>query len=167
MGIPRFLTGILAAPLLLSACGGGDDPVADPPVSPSSTSASTHPPRETPEAFIRRWAAEDTRIQRTGNTHQFREMSQGCRGCTKLANLVDRIYAHGGYIDTNGWRINKIASSRSGLFDLYVFVAPTTYAESKSDPKRHLPGGPAHFQLRIKRSGQSWSVASLVQVAAR
>ena len=169
---PRTLTGTLAgaltAPLfLLAACGGGDDSVADPPVSPSSTSSSTGTPqRETAEAFIRRWAAEDTRIQKTGRTAQFRSMSRGCKGCMKLANLVDRIYAHGGYVHTKGWRIEKVTRAGNQLFDLYVFSTRTTYSETGSGPVHHLPSGPAQFQLTVSRSGSSWNVTSLVQVAS-
>jgi hypothetical protein len=160
----------LTGPLLvLSASGGGDDSVADPPISssPSSSSPTSAPHRETPEHFIRRWAAEDTRIQQTGDTRQFRAMSQGCSGCIKLANLVDRIYSHGGYIRTKGWHIRRIASVGSGSFDLYVLAKATTYTESANGPPHHLPAGPARFRLALRPKGVSWAVTSLVQVAAQ
>jgi hypothetical protein len=169
MRLRRTLAGALSAPLLLlAACGGDDTSVADPPVSPGSTSSSpTAPPqRETPEHFIRRWAAEDTKIQRTGKTSTFRAMSKGCAGCTKLANLVDRIYSHGGYVRTKGWRITKISRDRSNTFDLFVFASATTYSESSSGAVHHLPSGPAHFQLVLESAGTSWNVTSLLQIAS-
>jgi hypothetical protein len=163
----RTLVGALLAPvLLLGACGSGNDSVADPPISnsPSSSSPTKPPRRESPEHFIRRWAIEDTRIQLTGDTRRFRRMSQGCRGCAKFANLVDRIYSHGGYIRTKGWHVRKISPVRSESFDLFVFAAATTYAESANSPPQHLPAGRAQFRLTLRPKGASWNVSSLVQV---
>ena len=60
MSVRRKLAGTLVVPLLiLSACGGGDDSVADPPISSAPTSSATGTPqRESAEHFIRRWAAD-------------------------------------------------------------------------------------------------------------
>jgi hypothetical protein len=172
MGVPRSVTralaGVLAAPVVLvAACGGGDTSIADPPISPHPTTSSPtqQPHRESPEHFIRRWAAEDTRIQVTGSTNDFRRMSKGCGGCTKLADLVDRIYDNGGYIHTKGWQVHRITESAPYLFDLFVFSRSTAYTESGSGPVHHLPSGPAHFQLKLTRQAGAWNVSSLVQVA--
>src|SRR5262249_24465970 len=119
-----------------------------------------------PEEFIRRWAAEDTRIQRTGETKLFREMSRGCRGCLKLANLVDHIYASGGFIHTSGWRVRGVTARGAGSYILSVLATATTYSESKGGALRHLPSGPARFQLRLAKSSDTWRVTSLVQVAS-
>ena len=73
MAVRRILAAALTAPLLtLAACGGGGS-IADPPISsaPSSSPPTQH--RETPEHFIRRWAAEDTRIEKTGDMAHFRQ----------------------------------------------------------------------------------------------
>jgi hypothetical protein len=171
MAVRRHLAGTLAVPLLLgpltmlSGCG-GDDSVADPPVSSAPTSSPTQSPhRESAEHFIRRWAAEDTRIQKTGNTTTFRQMSRGCAGCQRLANLVEGIYSAGGYIHTKGWKVRRIASQGSGSYVLDVFATSTTYTESAHGKIRHLPSGPARFQLRLHPTPESWRVISLVQVA--
>ena len=170
MSVRRTLALGLAAPLLLplllSACGGGDDSVADPPISSAPTSSPTRSPRESPEHFIRRWAAEDTKIQRTGETARFREMSRGCKGCLKLAGLVERIYENGGFIHTAGWTVRGISRVSSDTYLLRVFTSATTYSESAGAAVRHLPSGPARFQLELAKNGNSWRVASLVQVAS-
>ena len=164
----RILLGALAAPVLLLPACGGHDSVAHPPVSSAPTSSDpTGPPKqESPEHFIRRWAAEDTHIQRTGDTSDFRDMSNGCRGCIKLADLVDRIYSACGFIHTAGWKVTKISESEHKTFDLYVNSASTTYAKVEGGPVHHLPSGAAHFQLRLKPNGSSWDVTYLVQVAS-
>ncbi len=61
MSVRRELAGTLVVPLLiLSACGGGDDSIADPPISSAPTSSATGTPqRESAEHFIRRWTKEE------------------------------------------------------------------------------------------------------------
>ena len=163
----RAITGALTAPLLLlAACGGGDDSVADPPVSSATSSPTQAPHRESPEHFIRRWAEEDTRIQQTGDTEQFRAMSRDCEGCLKLADLVDHIYQAGGFIRTRGWTVRRISAESGSLYALDVFSARTTYSKSKGGVVRHLPSGLARFELHVRYMKDSWNVTSLVQVAS-
>jgi hypothetical protein len=168
MSVRRTTAGLVLAPVLLvlSACGGGDDSVADPPVSSAPTSSPTASTgHESPEHFIRRWAAEDARIQQTGDTARFRAMSHGCKGCAKLADLVDRIYEAGGYIHTRGWQVRSISKQGRNTYALRVFTSSTTYTKSEGGKPRHLPSGPAEFQLQLQWTTQAWRVTSLVQVA--
>ena len=167
MQIRRILLGALSAPLLLlPACGGGDS-VADPPVSsaPPSSDPTQPPKRESPEHFIRRWAAEDIQMQRSGNTTKFRGLSTGCRDCVALADRVESIYKAGGYIRTKGWSVTRVAvgprSSGGFLAELHVISEPTHYRESAGAPLKSYPGGPAVYELRIARVGSSWNVTSL------
>jgi hypothetical protein len=172
MGVRRSLAGIPAGilgcsvALVLGACGGGDGSVADPPVSSTTSSPTESSQHESAEHFIRRWAAEDTRIQQTGDTSTFREMSRGCKGCLRLANLVDRIYEAGGFIHTQGWRVRVISHEGMNTYLLKVLASPTTYSESKEGAVHHLPSGPAQFQLQLTSDDPSWRVTSLVQVAS-
>lgn len=160
------LAALVAALLALTGCGG--NPHAAAPPRPTLTISSPPPPpptRESPQHFIRRWAAEDVRIQHTGDTSTFRAMSRGCRGCEKLARLVERIYRNGGFIHTKGWRIRKISPSGPHAFDLFVVTWPTTYAVSASAPPRHLPAGRAEFRLDLRPRARSWNVTFFAQVA--
>ncbi|MFZ2013727.1 MAG: hypothetical protein WAV00_07900, partial [Nocardioides sp.] len=113
MAVRRILAAVLTAPLLtLTACGGGGGSIADPPISSAPSSSPTTQQRETPEHFIRRWAAENTRMQDTGHSSKFRSLSVGCRGCTRLADRVDAIYTAGGFIRTGGWQIRSVKVTR-------------------------------------------------------
>jgi hypothetical protein len=110
MHVRRTLAALLAAPCLLSACGGGSS-VADPPVSshPTSSAPTIQPPtHESPEHFIRRWAAAEKRMENTGKTGPYLAMSQGCESCTQLANDVSNFYSAGGYVRWDGWQIVSI-----------------------------------------------------------
>ena len=116
---PRILTGTLAgaltAPLfLLAACGGGDDSVADPPVSPSSTSSSTGTPqRETAEAFIRRLTQAEHTWRTPGRHGRLLEADRA--DASRARSLIDQvksIYAAGGFISWSGLTIQSIARSQ-------------------------------------------------------
>ncbi len=167
----RHLAGALTAPVfVLAACGGGDS-VADPPVSSPPTSSPTQPPKhESPEAFIRRWAAEDSRMQNTGDTHDFRAMSKSCSGCDSVADRVDSIYEAGGKIRTRGWALVRVYESDRGVtsrtMELIVDSAPTTYSPSRGASPRHLEGGREHFQVRLEATRHSWLVSEFVQIGS-
>jgi hypothetical protein len=175
MGVRRSVTGLLAGTLgclvalVLGGCG-GDDSVADPPVSPTTSSPTQAPHRESAEHFIRRWAAADIQMQNTGHTSQFRRLSQPCHDCLKLADRVDKIYRAGGYVHTDGWSIGQVrVVSRDGdhlLVDLHVVSRPTEYRNSASGPTKSFPGGPATYQLGIEKTASSWIVTSLGQLAS-
>jgi hypothetical protein len=143
----RTLIAALAAPLvLLGACGGNDASVADPPISPGSTSSSptTPPKRETPEHFIRRWAEAEKAMQNSGRTDAYLSMSKGCEACGVLARIVTRYYARGGYIHWAGWSIRSIrhypSSSGSVSFAVSALSAPTTFRKSATSNVQHLKG---------------------------
>ena len=136
MGVPRStastLAGALAAPLLLlAACGGDDTSVADPPISPESTTSSPtqEPQQESAEHFIRRWADAEQEMQNTGSTRKYLDMSKGCKACEVLARTVHRYYVRGGYIHWNGWDIKSIrhypSSGDSISFTVRSISAPT------------------------------------------
>jgi hypothetical protein len=173
MGVRRTLAGALAAPLLLlAACGGDDTSVADPPISPGSTSSSpgVPPQRESPEHFIRRWVKQDTRMQNTGETTAFRAMSSGCSGCTAVADRVDSIYAAGGSVKTEGWSLKRqyesVRHGKTRTIELVVDSAPTTYTPSQGASPKHLDGGREHFQVHLKPTAASWVVTQFVQIGA-
>lgn len=170
MVVRRSLAGALAAPLLLlAACGGGADSIADPPISSAPTSSPTKPPKqESIESFIRRWVNEDTRMQNTGNTAEFRSMSKGCDGCDAVADRIEAIYKAGGRVRTDGWSLLRSYQSahhgKTRTIELLVDSAPTAYTPSAGASLRHLQGGREHFQVRLIPTAHSWLVTQFVQV---
>jgi hypothetical protein len=167
----RILIGALAAPaLLLSACG-GDDSIADPPVSspPTSTATSAPPQQETPEHFIRRWAAEEKQMENTGRTSAYVRLSQKCVACRQLAQDIHDFYAAGGFARWGGWKILMIRrSGATGIgvaYDVEVDSTPTTYKKSAGATVQHLAGGRATHQLTIQRIDGGWQVISKAQLS--
>ena len=176
MGVPRFLigslAGALAAPIvLLAACGGDDASIADPPVSPHPTSSSPTgtPPHESPEAFIRRWAEAEKRMENTGVLADYMTISSQCTACRQLARDVRTYYAAGGYVHWSGWTIRSITSDgsheRSLVFVVEVDSGPTRYRKSSDGPVYHLGGGPSTHQLTIRRVHGEWQVLEKAQLS--
>jgi len=137
----------------VSACGeddssqaaGGPDSTALPQVKPRKAESAQH--------FIRRWAAEETRMQNTGRTAAYLAMSKDCAGCRHLARTIHGYYAAGGHVQTAGWRIDSIDSppSATGVVTYYVtaYAAPMTIQESSSTAVEHIPGRPVRYLISV------------------
>jgi hypothetical protein len=171
MSVRRLATGILAVPLLLSACGGGDDSVADPPISSAPTSSATGtPPRESAEHFIRAFYAAERRMENSGTTNGYEALFQGCKPCAALVDQVKSFYSSGGFIRWSGLTIKSISRSGShGPQQTYTvqFVAEETkYKESGSAPLKTLPGGSSTDLLTLKRGLDGWLVTARARASA-
>ena len=148
----------------VSACGGhgsseaagGPDGTALPKVKPRKAESAQH--------FIRRWAAEETRMQNTGRTAAYLAMSKDCAGCRHLAHTIHGYYAAGGHVHTAGWRIASIDAppSATGVVTYYVTAqaAPMTIQESSSTAVEHIPGRPVHYLISVLVRPGSFTVTS-------
>jgi hypothetical protein len=177
MGVRRSLAGIPAGvlgcsvALVLGACGGGDDSVADPPVSSTTSSPTESPQHESAEHFIRRFANVERVMENSGRVTEYLELTQSCRPCRELAKQVRGFYRDGGYIHWSGWRIKDIqpydaAKHRPNSFAVQVISAPTEYRESASGPVKHLDGGPATEIVAIRRAQDSWVVTARARLSS-
>jgi hypothetical protein len=173
MSVRRTLALGLAAPLLLplllSACGGGDVSVADPPISSAPTSSPTSSTRESPEHFIRRFAQEERTMENTGDVRRYLELTPSCEPCKGLARQIQGFYQAGGYVHWAGWDIKAIRpyehGSRANSFAVRVDSAPTTYRESSNGPLRHLEGGLATEIVSIKLNHGAWLVTGRAKLS--
>jgi hypothetical protein len=171
--VRRALATALATPaLLLAGCGSDDTETADPPlpVTPSPTKTHQPPPKpETPEHFIRRWAAEGTRMQNTGDTASWLSLTKHCDGCDSVARLVSKTYQRGGDVSWDGWTFRRVSKHHSGdrwFLDLFVDSAPTRFRPSREAEPKNLPGGRLHYQVQVVPRRHSWLVTSFIQVGS-
>jgi hypothetical protein len=160
----------------LAACDGGDpepkispsSPVASP-SSPAPTSGSATPEAETPEAFIRRWVDLQREAQNSGDTEELRSLSEKCDPCMAFLRRIDEIYAEGGFIETDGWSIRKIArpmATPDGVqVDVSVTSAPTRFRESTDADTQTLQGGELEERFLLERESSSWLVSGLLEVS--
>lgn len=174
MRIRRYLAALLVAPFVLSACGGGNSSVADPPVSSSPTSSaptSTSPAHESPQHFIHRFYAEEQRMENTGETSAYSAMTANCRPCSGLVTQVRAFYRAGGYIHWSGLTIVSIdafsADAGPGESFTIKFDARTTrYKASASSIVKTLSGGPSTDVLTLQRTAASWTVTARARTAS-
>ena len=141
MSVRRNLAGTLVVPLLiLSACGGGDGSIADPPISSAPTSSATGTPqRESAEHFIRRWADAEQAMENTGRRSLYARMTPGCEACASLIKDVKRFYGAGGFIRWGGLRVISIKRSDDSPHGTTTYVVrpirrPRRYKESSAGP---------------------------------
>jgi hypothetical protein len=135
---------------------------------PVESSASAEP--ETPEEFVRRWVDADTHMQNTGDADEYRRMSSRCKSCKAYAKRIESIYAAGGYVRTDGWRIDalKVADpTPAGEVDVTISIhaPPTQYIEQAGGQVQHFKGGDAEYIISITKIEESWSTIRFAQVA--
>ncbi|MBS2936565.1 hypothetical protein KDN32_02275 [Nocardioides sp. J2M5] len=173
MHVRRALALTVIAPLVLAGCSDGDPEAEPTPKMPETSSSSPTPTEsetveaESAEDFIRRWAATEAKMENTGETAEYRQLSADCEACVDLADLVEKWYAAGGFIEWDGWRVLEIkeSSSRSSDFMVRVRSSPTRYKESARGPVKTFDGGPGAHRLVLRREGASWVVTHKSEVS--
>lgn len=170
MHVRRALALTLAVPLLLSGCS-EDEPTPKIPDPTTSSPTPTPDETETPEAesaedFIRRWATVESEMENTGETSEYRSLSDGCRACADLADLVEKYYAAGGYVEWSGWDIRSIKPRGNSdlVYVVKVQSAPTRYAEKAGGKEKGFEGGPGEHLITLEAVGASWVVADKSEV---
>jgi hypothetical protein len=174
MHVRRALALAVVGPLLLAGCSGDPEPtpnIPDPTSSsptPSPTDSET-PEVESAEEFIRRWVDVNTAMQATGDVGEYVALSRRCKPCKQTAERVEAIYANGGFIETEGWLIDRVidrtGSGDSPVLDLRITSTPTKYRESADAPTESFEGGRIVMRVRLN-DGEPWQVIQLTQVAS-
>lgn len=164
--LAALLAALAAGALLLGGCA-SEEPTpkfADAP----SASPSAVEQEETAEEFIRRWAREQTEMQK-GDTSEYRRIAGDCEPCMVSADLVDEYYGAGGYIDTRGIEILAIepdaVSKGTRTYTVKVEVAPTEYKERADGSIQSMPGGRSTYSVVLTRAAdQNWKFANFLKV---
>ena len=157
--------------LALAACTQPDDDpepiMPSESTSPPSPASSPTPERESAEAFVRRWIRLTTQMQNSGNTTELRAISEGCETCLSFADRVDGIYRRGGWVHTRGWIVTSIrpVDPSSNAPEVYVGLTstPTVLRESRSSPRKRLPGGKFHYFFLLERRHGEWNMIEYSQ----
>jgi len=147
--------------------------VSSPPVSASSGSPSAGETEaaddETPEEFVRRWVEVDREMQNTGDTQEFRSISRNCVPCKGLADQVDRIYAAGGYVRTDGFTIRRLVVGPTQGYQIEVRIwvdsAPTELVEVDGGEIQHLEGGKRIYIITVRKLKKHWNTVLYEGVA--
>lgn len=170
----------LLTSLVLSALAGCSDdaePKApDPTPTPSSTKPTTPTATpsiddpETPEQVVRTWVEAQNEMQTTGDSTAYSDLSAGrCGACTRLIRRVEAIYAAGGWIRTDGWRIRSVVrlvqSEERAEFEVRVVSAATRYVESKGARPIGLEGGRTEHHFYLEPDRGAWKVTRVDEIS--
>jgi hypothetical protein len=174
MRVRRHLAAAVLAPLLLLAACGEDDPepqIPEPSATPMPTATeSSTAAQESPEEFIRRWAAAETKMQNTGAVADYLALSTGCKPCKEIADLIAGFYEAGGWVKWAGWDIKGVerqgGADARPTFSVSVVSAPTKYRETKGGPIKSLEGGPTRHLVTLSRRGASWVAIDTSEAAS-
>ena len=124
---------------------------------------------ETPEEFVERWVQLSNEMQQTGETEAYLEVSRECVTCRQVAKTVQRIYARGGRIETQGWKIRDSSVDRedSSSVDVLaeVWFDKTLTYDANGEVARRYPQGTATYRFTLGQDGAGWKLVALTAVA--
>ena len=181
----RRAAALLACLAVLTGCDSNPSPAPLPRESPSPSSSSPSPTATPPtlpaaakgtsetaaRAFARHYFAQINFAARTGDTTQLQALAaSSCESCEAIATNIDTVYAAGGSITTDGWKLRSIAtvplqSERRPIFDLAVFVSPETVVPKAGSEAQDFNGGKRPMTMYLAMAGSSWRVIRLDRVS--
>lgn len=155
----------LGCALTLASCSGSgaSDTGSDQPGS-GVPSYATENSRHGAQQFAAYWVDSLNQATTSGDTAQLKTLAlDSCDVCADFAAHLDRIYAAGGHVDTDGWKVTSVvpvAGQPDNLpgFQVQADVAPQTVYESKDAKPEKYKGGTESMQMFIKRVDDHWMV---------
>jgi hypothetical protein len=174
--------------LVLTAGGCSSDaepsPMPTPPSSPSepaSESPSATPPAMPAEAsgtspaaakaFVRHWITSLNYASSTGDTAAVQALSApDCESCTASFDRIAAVYANGGSIRSDGWRVRTMKlvpgqSTNEPMIDVGIRLTPQVVVERRGSEPQEFDGGRLPMTFTLSRDLDSWRVTRLERSA--
>jgi Family of unknown function (DUF6318) len=153
--------------LSLTACG-GDEPATEDPASETEVPAfADNEGTAGAEQFVGFWTDTLNEATTSGETEQLKSLSaDACKACGDFATQLDRIYAAGGRVESEGWEIHKIVPEAGATDDevglMVTFtVSPQKVYESEDAKAQTFEGGNQGFRFHLVREQGEWQVQDL------
>ena len=149
----------LACCLAVSACKGGD---SDSKTVDGFPAYVTSNDEKGAQNFARYWVTTLNQATTSGKTEKFKALNKdSCDTCTDFAKQLDDIYAAGGHVETDGFKVKKIANEagvpKPGAGVSVVLTAtPQKVYKSKGAAPRSLKGGDLRLRLIMVREKSHW-----------
>jgi hypothetical protein len=173
---PLLAAAMLAVPAV-TACEGGDNPKPAP--LPTSSATATTPPPNRPTlpaeaqrldkggalAFVRYWIELFNYATASGDTAGLRAVSSAkCESCTAIADKIDRTYATGGHVESNGWTVLSLdmGATPSNIHGA-VLMSPQRVFEPRGKNGTNFPGGRASLFIGLTQRNSAWILLTLEQ----
>ena len=162
----------LTAVLLLSftaACGSDDNSSDE-----SSGSADGERPAYADNAgeagaqqFVTYWTDTLNKATTSGKTAELKALAtDDCDACADFAGQLDKIYADGGHVESDGWTVDKMVPEAGATDDevglMVTFdVAPQKVFATKDAKPQEFEGGQQGFRFHLVREDGDWAVQDL------
>jgi hypothetical protein len=144
--------------------GSGDGGAAGPNGIPKSAMAPTE---DGVKAFAAYWVQVLNRATLTGKTAKLKSLSlPSCDMCTDFAHTLDKIYDHGGHVETQGWDLQSEVMIGGQPEDnpgvqLNLQIAPQHVYRTKDNKAQKYPGGTQRFRMFLVRKDGQWLVQKM------
>jgi hypothetical protein len=163
--LSRVLPALTAVLLLFStaACG-SDDPANTAGERPAY---ADNEGEAGAEQFVGYWTDTLNEATTSGDTQELKSLAaDDCTACADFAGQLDKIYADGGHVESDGWAINKVVPEAGATGDevglMVTFdVSPQTVYPTKKAKPQEFPGGTQGFRFHLVRDGGDWAVQDL------
>jgi hypothetical protein len=148
----------LACCLALSSCNSNRDPKT---VDGFPAYVTTNDEKGA-QNFARYWISTLNQATTSGRTAKFKSLNKdSCDVCTDFAKQLDTIYGAGGHVETDGFKVKKIANEagipKPGAGVSVVLTAtPQKVVKSKGAAARSLKGGDLRLRLIMVRDKSHW-----------
>ena len=165
--IRRFAAVCAAVACLFAVSSCGDDgskPSGEGSVVPSYANGNDE---HGAEQFASYWVDTLNKATVSGKTEKLKALgTKDCTRCTDFAAQLDKIYAAGGHVETNGWKVQTVIPERglpkelTGL-SMKVQVAPQSVVKQDGADAEQHEGGALTVRMILTRSDDHWVVKSL------
>jgi len=177
------MRGVLAAAVViavmaLAGCTDEPEPRFEEPSESPSASDPTSSAAADPEpwerktkagavAFARMWLRVFNNAQQTGDTAEVRAISSArCRSCEGYFGQIEKLYADGGRLESDGWKLLRIGSppgSVANSIEIPMRINRTSQRVilGSGKVKRYPGGGTETFLADIAWQNNMWMMRSL------
>lgn len=153
--------------LALAACNNSSESsgASEGPSIPPAAKAVTE---EGVKQFASYWIDTLNEATTSGRTKHLKELSvKSCRLCNDFAHRLDKIYAHGGHVESDGFQIQSavmdagMTQKAAGVL-LNLNATPQTVYERKGAKPVEHSGGQLRLRMLVTRVGDHWLVKELI-----
>lgn len=163
--LSRVLPALTAVLLLSSTAACGSDDPAD--TTGERPAYADNAGRAGAEQFVGFWTDTLNEATASGDTQELKSLAAAdCTACADFAGQLDKIYAAGGHVESDGWAVNKVVPEAGatddevGLMVTFDVSPQTVYLKKKSKPQE-FPGGTQGFRFHLIREDGDWAVQDL------
>jgi hypothetical protein len=118
------------------------------------------------QQFIGFWTDTLNQATTSGETADLKALAtDDCDTCADFASQLDKIYAAGGRVESEGWTVDKMVPEAGATDDevglMVTFdVAPQTVFATKDAKPQEFQGGQQGFRFHLVREDGDWAVQS-------